>query len=918
MSVTKSSSSSSGQRSTSTGSIGETSEAEFNEYVKKGKAATSGAKIAKIAAKKGGVAKLLKAYAFYKQATEGPAPCDADLSKLKGRDRKMRDAWIELGDMSKAAAKRAYIDHIKMMLGETGTKTSNDIKQKKVSADPDNPEATLAQTEELNFQEPWSGVTLADGTIQAEPRETDVNLQERFEAVAEVVAEHGISYHAMRNGRFHFMHTFALFKQATEGDVPDDMTAEDLNMIDQHILPYWAKMRGMPEETAKVEYIKFVQRTHFDKQAGGAQHASANFIDEEFSSHVSMIQYPMNYVVLDDGADDFLSKALAQTLTENGEATSIITDIGTPSKGNNKMRRKMTQKFQVGCAVYYFVTERTDLDALAMLAKACAKAKCTFHLAVGQQGLGVLETTDHFEKLTETNVDLEERETHYSLGLGAKSCLAEQMLLALRKSCDLRYRVYRLGLILCNREGQLYPATSALRLLHFADHHRQQLGANGLLPLLADGKMYPMMVEDAVEQMSLLSHTSNLDTQIFHISGSCEMKISQFLNLVADANGLGPKFMPSDEDSAALELRMGVNQAAHFEPIHQMIKLGDPRGLLNGIFGIPRDAGVMYAGPVSEVQVRSAHTKGILHAIGATQEVNAVDLASLAPTLWASFRASASVPNGNVLATLPQYVSDRVCIVTGASCGIGRALALALARAKAKVVICARSVEKLETLKAEILQINGSRRDRVLLMRCDVTVEEDCDSLIKQTMEQFGTIHVLFNNAGRSIFRPFADQEKRVHDFSRVVAVNYLGPASLMLKIVPIMRAQRFGAIINVNSEVVNTGAKWFGCYAASKSALGTLSSSVSAEASVDNVMVSDIYLPLVETDMVSDTVEGFSRPWTGVEILTVDKAVEDCLSVFATGFRDVHSSRIGQVGKVMSSHMPRFLEYYWNTRIPF
>eukprot|EP00127_Corallochytrium_limacisporum_P006529 Clim_evm1s230 gene=Clim_evmTU1s230 len=921
-SVTKISESSSIQSSNSIALSEVSLDAEFNEYMQKGKAATSGTKIAKIAAKKGGVSKLLKAYAYYKQATDGPAPRDMDLSKLKGRDRKMKEAWVELGDMDQETAKRSYIEHVKIMLGEKSSHTSSMNTNSVLPGSP-NSDGTQGQTpRETSSKEPWSGIRLTDGTIQAEPTVHDADLQERFEAVADVVAEHGISYHAMRNGRVNFLQTFALFKQATEGDVPDEMPTEDLNLVDVRILPFWQRLSGMSEEVAKVEYIKFVQRTHFDKQSGGAQHSSTPFVDVTLSSEQNTtcvtLQYPMKHIVHDDGTDSVLSTALLDQLKANGEEVNVIDDLGVRSKSDSKLLKQTKQKLQTGSAVYYFVSEQTDLAALTVLAKACVKKDCILHLVVGQQGLGVLEAVDHFEKLTETNVDLKQRETQYKLGLGAISCLAEQMVLKMNKDHGLRYRVYRLGLILCNQKGQLYPGTSALRLLHFADHHREQLGANGAHPLLVDGTMYPLVVEDAVEQVRLLSHASNLDNQAFHISGATEIKISEFLNIFANTDGQGPKFVPSDEDRAMLELKLGLNQKSHFEPIEQMIQLGDPRGLLNCAFGIPYEAGVMYGGPVSEVQVRSARTKEIINSIAAVERQETFVLSSLAPALWLSFQESASAVNGQVLPTLPRYVSDRVCIVTGASSGIGRALALALARANAKVVICARRVEELEALKFEILKINGHRPDRVLLVRCDVTEEKDCDNLVQQTIERFGTVHVLFNNAGRSIFRPFADQVDRSHDFARLMAVNYLGPANLMLKVVPIMRAQRFGAVINVNSEVVNTGAKWFGCYAATKSALKTLSSSVSAEARVDNVLVSDVHLPLVETGMVSDIVESFSTPWSGVHILKQEQAVESCLSVLTTGFRDVHPSSIGQVGVAFRTHMPRFMEYYWSTRIPF
>jgi len=89
-------------------------------------------------------------------------------------------------------------------------------------------------------------------------------------------------------------------------------------------------------------------------------------------------------------------------------------------------------------------------------------------------------------------------------------------------------------------------------------------------------------------------------------------------------------------------------------------------------------------------------------------------------------------------------IEGKVVIVTGASSGIGESTARLLAKNGAKVVLAARRVEKLDTLKAEIIEAGGS----AIAVRTDVTSKEDWKSLISATTEAFGPVDALINNAG--------------------------------------------------------------------------------------------------------------------------------------------------------------------------
>ena len=114
------------------------------------------------------------------------------------------------------------------------------------------------------------------------------------------------------------------------------------------------------------------------------------------------------------------------------------------------------------------------------------------------------------------------------------------------------------------------------------------------------------------------------------------------------------------------------------------------------------------------------------------------------------------------------YFKDKVVIVTGASSGIGLAAARAFGAAGAKVVMAARSLEKMQELSASV-----APEDKVLCVKCDVSVEEDCKALVERAVERFGRIDILVNNAGLSMRAMFKDLDLKV--IERLMDVNFYG-----------------------------------------------------------------------------------------------------------------------------------------------
>lgn len=115
------------------------------------------------------------------------------------------------------------------------------------------------------------------------------------------------------------------------------------------------------------------------------------------------------------------------------------------------------------------------------------------------------------------------------------------------------------------------------------------------------------------------------------------------------------------------------------------------------------------------------------------------------------------------------YFKDKVIIITGASSGIGLATARLFAGMGAKLSLAARSIDRLESLASELTD----DRSRILCVRTDVSVEEDCRRLIEETIRRFGKIDILINNAGISMRAPFLDVNLEV--IKKLMNVNFWG-----------------------------------------------------------------------------------------------------------------------------------------------
>lgn len=177
---------------------------------------------------------------------------------------------------------------------------------------------------------------------------------------------------------------------------------------------------------------------------------------------------------------------------------------------------------------------------------------------------------------------------------------------------------------------------------------------------------------------------------------------------------------------------------------------------------------------------------------------------------------------------------NKVCVVTGASRGIGRAIALGFAREGADVVIAARTeVQKDERLPGTIHTTAEEVRAlgrRALPVRVDVRKEEDVDRMVAMTLEEFGRLDVMVHNAAVAFWKKLWETPTKLWDL--VIGVNLRGAFLCARAALPHMIRQKSGSIINISSPGAEIGGKIDGgmAYSASKAGIERLSNGLAEE----------------------------------------------------------------------------------------
>ena len=189
-------------------------------------------------------------------------------------------------------------------------------------------------------------------------------------------------------------------------------------------------------------------------------------------------------------------------------------------------------------------------------------------------------------------------------------------------------------------------------------------------------------------------------------------------------------------------------------------------------------------------------------------------------------------------------VKDKVVVIVGASGGIGSALSKHLARMGAKVVLAGRREELLRQLAEEL--------PGALPVSVDITNPEETQRLIERICGEFGRIDILINCAGQAMFSTVESID--ISQYEDLLQLNLVAPLRLMQLVIPHMRTQGGGVIVNVSSMASKRNIPRIAGYASTKSALNSLSLTAREELSKEGITVSVVGPGIVDTDFGRNT----------------------------------------------------------------
>ncbi|GCE31399.1 short-chain dehydrogenase [Dictyobacter alpinus] len=231
-------------------------------------------------------------------------------------------------------------------------------------------------------------------------------------------------------------------------------------------------------------------------------------------------------------------------------------------------------------------------------------------------------------------------------------------------------------------------------------------------------------------------------------------------------------------------------------------------------------------------------------------------------------------------------ITGKVIIVTGASSGIGLSTARLLTQHGAKVALVARSVEKLEQLAQELPDS--------LVVPADMRNEQAVQQMITQVQQHYGRVDVLVNNAGQGMH--ISIEQASIQDYRDIIELNLIGVISAMQAVIPIMRAQGKGVIINISSGTSKMVIPGVGPYASTKYALNAISLTARKELAQDNISVGLVYPGLTETNFHQNAIsmqQSTERRQGIMPMETPEQVAEKILEAIQTEAAEVYADSL-------------------------
>ncbi|BBH23038.1 short-chain dehydrogenase [Paenibacillus baekrokdamisoli] len=198
---------------------------------------------------------------------------------------------------------------------------------------------------------------------------------------------------------------------------------------------------------------------------------------------------------------------------------------------------------------------------------------------------------------------------------------------------------------------------------------------------------------------------------------------------------------------------------------------------------------------------------------------------------------------------------DKVIIVTGGGGGIGRAVAHRFAAQGGKVVVVNRTASKAEMVAKEIEETGGY----AVAMSADVAVEADVKKVVEATLERFGKIDVLVNNA--AVCPQIRLTEMSLEQWNQVITNNLTSVFLFCREVIPSMVQAGGGAIVNVSSVHAVATLDGYSAYSASKAGIAALTRAIALDYARQNIRVNTVLPGAVQTPMLESSVKNLDTP---------------------------------------------------------
>jgi short-subunit dehydrogenase len=243
----------------------------------------------------------------------------------------------------------------------------------------------------------------------------------------------------------------------------------------------------------------------------------------------------------------------------------------------------------------------------------------------------------------------------------------------------------------------------------------------------------------------------------------------------------------------------------------------------------------------------------------------------------------------------------RTAVVTGASSGIGAQLARDLAARGMRTALLARRADRLETLAGEIAAAGGE----AMSVACDVSEQASVDRAVGAVLERWKSCDVLVNSAGYGRHVLFKDHD--VADIERMMRTNYFGTVYTIKAVLPAMRRQGRGWIVNVSSVAGRLGQPDEAAYSASKFAVSGLSEALAIEFAPLGVHVMAVHPALVRTEMFTPEIMARMPSNAMTSFLEPPAFTAAVLRALERGAYEVTVPRYVGVGYVVRALLPGF-----------